>query len=98
MAKPRPSSRTYDYAWQVTRRRILATHPACAHHCGRRAVEVHHKQPLSEGGSRLDPANLEPLCRPCHRTITNQLLTKQNNPWSPRSTPRRIRNGAIRLD
>ena len=34
--------------------------------CGSFADEVHHKQPLSEGGAPFDPANLLTICRPCH--------------------------------
>ena len=34
------------------------------------ANEVDHIQPIAEGGARLDPANLRPLCKPCHSRHT----------------------------
>ena len=33
------------------------------------AALAHHIKPVSEGGDKLDPANLEALCFDCHETI-----------------------------
>lgn len=46
----------------------------CAHcHPHRRTttrLEFDHITPLSQGGARLDPANVQPLCFACHRRKT----------------------------
>ena len=44
--------------------------PCASGGCGARAVELDHITPLSAGGTH-DPANLQPLCRSCHRRKTN---------------------------
>ena len=36
------------------------------------ANEVDHIIPLCIGGERLDPANLQCLCRPCHQQKTRE--------------------------
>jgi 5-methylcytosine-specific restriction endonuclease McrA len=53
--------------WPRVRREHLARQPECQA-CGRsKAMEVHHIQPLQDGGSELDPLNLITLCAdPCH--------------------------------
>jgi 5-methylcytosine-specific restriction protein A len=69
------ASRGYDGAWRRLRLAILRRHPLCAD-CeaeGRwvRATEVHHIVPIAVDPSRrLDPTNLRPLCRGCHRRVT----------------------------
>lgn len=62
--------RGYDKAWEKARSSYLATHPLCED-CDKRglvepAVMVHHIKPLSEGGKRLDPDNMQALCNRCH--------------------------------
>lgn len=45
--------------------------PACAAPgCGRLADDVHEPLTRARGGSITDPANMVPLCRPCHTEIT----------------------------
>jgi 5-methylcytosine-specific restriction endonuclease McrA len=53
--------------WPRVRREHLAKQPECQA-CGRtKDMEVHHIQPLHEGGQELDPQNLITLCGdPCH--------------------------------
>jgi 5-methylcytosine-specific restriction endonuclease McrA len=34
------------------------------------AKELDHIRPLNEGGERLDPANVQPLCKDCHTLKT----------------------------
>ncbi len=63
-------SRGYDERWARVRDLVIARHPLCVR-CELAgmivpAEVVHHIRPISEGGARLDPDNLEPLCRPCH--------------------------------
>lgn len=73
--KSRPSARRagYDADWQRCRSSYLARHPLCemclAKGEVKPAVLVHHIRPLSEGGSRLDTANLAAVCTACHEAI-----------------------------
>lgn len=71
--RPSSAERGYDADWQRLRRMMLAEQPLCVM-CldeGRvtPATEVHHR----DGNPRNnDPANLMPLCKPCHSRITNR--------------------------
>lgn len=57
--------------WLRIRARQLARAPMCEG-CERAAArEVDHIRPISEGGSRRDPGNLQSLCKPCHSAKTN---------------------------
>jgi len=62
--------RGYDATWTRVRLAYLHAHPLCERCLLTGAlvpsVLVHHKVELSKGGERLDPDNLEALCRPCH--------------------------------
>ncbi|MEU3826462.1 HNH endonuclease [Streptomyces sp. NPDC029080] len=51
--------------WRAARRRQLDAEPDCRR-CGERATQVDHIVPLSEGGSKWDPANWQSLCGACH--------------------------------
>ena len=70
------TQRGYDVAWMRVRLSVLRRQPWCAacHAEGlvTIATEVDHIIPLSKGGARLDLANLQPLCRPCHIAKTQQ--------------------------
>lgn len=66
------SAERYGKAWQKIRDRYIGQHPLCER-CmaeGRYtpAVLVHHKTPLSEGGTSEDE-NLMSLCYSCHEKI-----------------------------
>ena len=63
----RPST-AYRGDWPRLRTRQLREHPACAV-CGQPATEVDHIRPLSLGGTH-DPANLQSICKACHRKKT----------------------------
>ena len=68
--RPSSAERGYDAEWRKVREQFLAEHPWCEK-CGRRrATQVHHITPLSEGGERLAWANLEALCAGCHSRHT----------------------------
>lgn len=63
----------YGRSWKRVRDRFLAEHPLCEK-CARLgritpAQEVHHIQPLSQGGTN-DVDNLMSLCTSCHSEIT----------------------------
>ncbi|MFJ3507811.1 HNH endonuclease [Streptomyces luteogriseus] len=51
--------------WREARKRQLAEEPNCRR-CGAKATQVDHVVPLSEGGSKWDPANWQSLCGDCH--------------------------------
>lgn len=66
------SNERYSKAWRKIRDRYIAAHPLCER-ClteGRYipADLVHHRKPLSEGGSN-DDSNLMSLCCSCHEKI-----------------------------
>ena len=72
------AERGYDHTWQKLTK-ALACHPdyALCVRCNERGIvrarEVFdHIVPLSAGGARLDPANIQPLCVSCHsaKTVT----------------------------
>src|SRR5262245_3014933 len=70
------SLRGYDQAWRRLRDRHLAARPLCAL-CARAyrvtaAVLVDHVVPFDGPGDprRLDPQNLQSLCRACHADNT----------------------------
>jgi HNH endonuclease len=62
----------YGRAWKRIRDSYVKTHPFCelCYEQGRLAEveEVHHKIPLSEGGTH-DKTNLISLCKSCHARI-----------------------------
>ncbi len=64
--------RRYGRAWKRIRDSYVKQHPFCEL-CYEKGVlvqteEVHHKKPLSEGGTH-DRENLIALCKSCHSTI-----------------------------
>ncbi len=65
------AARGYDSRWTRLRAWFLAQHPLC-NRCGDPANEVHHKHELRQGGARLDPDNLEALCKSCHSKETRR--------------------------
>lgn len=89
------AQRGYDHAWQQLRAWKLRTDPFCQinHHCEasrpRPATEVDHRRPISMGGARLDKANLQSACDPCHNwktaTIDRPAMDAAGvKPWSRR--------------
>jgi 5-methylcytosine-specific restriction protein A len=75
------NERGYDHAWMECRAAYIAAHPWCEVKviCAgdsitkRIAAEVHHKAPIREAPElRLDWANLQSVCRPCHIYIGRQ--------------------------
>lgn len=68
------AKRGYGRDWRALRQKFLRANPLCAQ-CEKRgrikpAVEVDHIIPLTQGGPRMDPRNLQALCRPCHSSKT----------------------------
>ena len=67
--------RGYDTAWDRLREAHLSDHPLCAHCLEEEIVEVaddvDHIVPISVApGRRLDPTNLQSLCRRHHNVKT----------------------------
>ena len=44
---------------------VLADEPSCRL-CERPATEVHHIDPIGDGGDPYDITNLMPICKECH--------------------------------
>lgn len=65
-----PSKRGYDRAWQALRKRHLRLHPVCEVCGSDDRLQVDHIVPISRGGGRLDPHNLQTLCHSCHSRKT----------------------------
>lgn len=57
---------------QYQRRKLIKAMgtPLCVR-CGRLADDLHEIKTRARGGSISDPANTVPICRPCHRFITD---------------------------
>ena len=72
--RPRTKARGYGGDWQRLRKRVLAAEPWCRP-CALQGVltpatEVDHIVPISQGGARLDPGNLQAICTQCHAEKT----------------------------
>ena len=52
--------------WKLLRRAILNASNWRCEVCGALAIEVHHIQPIRNGGAPFDAANCEAICRACH--------------------------------
>lgn len=66
------TKRRYGRAWKRIRDRYISLHPFCEE-CMREgistlATEVHHRLPLSDGGTN-EESNLEAVCKSCHSRI-----------------------------
>ncbi|WP_405848136.1 HNH endonuclease [Streptomyces niveus] len=52
--------------WRAFRAARLDDEPQCRRCGSKQQLEVDHIIPLSEGGSKWDPANVQTLCGDCH--------------------------------
>lgn len=76
--RPTAVERGYDWTWAKTAKAWLREHPLCAScEAGGRttpAVLVDHVRPITGGVNdpkRIDPMNLQSLCRRCHAAKTH---------------------------
>jgi 5-methylcytosine-specific restriction protein A len=77
---PKTSHREREFYWSTrwrkTRALFIRVFPFCelcaAKHIFRAGEEVHHRQPISEGGDRYAFSNLQHLCRMHHSQITRK--------------------------
>ena len=70
--RSKSNKRRYGRAWKRIRDKYVSMHPFCEI-CYEKGIlveteEVHHKKPLSEGGTH-DRDNLIALCKSCHSRI-----------------------------
>ena len=70
--RDKATKKRYGRAWKRIRDKYALEHPFCEL-CYARGIivpteEIHHKKPLSEGGTH-DRDNLIALCKSCHSTI-----------------------------
>lgn len=70
--RDRENKKKYGRCWKRIRDKYVLEHPFCEL-CFERGIiveteEVHHKRPLSEGGTH-DRSNLIALCKSCHSRI-----------------------------
>ena len=70
--RDKSTKKRYGRAWKRIRDKYAAEHPFCEL-CFERGIivpteEIHHKLPLSEGGTH-DRSNLIALCKSCHSRI-----------------------------
>ena len=71
-AKRLESKRVYNSTtWQRLRLMQLAGSPVCVE-CGSYGEQVDHIIPISAGGERFDPRNLQTLCASCHSIKTRR--------------------------
>jgi 5-methylcytosine-specific restriction endonuclease McrA len=52
--------------WGPLRKRILVRDNYVCYLCGKAATTVDHLQPISKGGSVMNPSNLAACCRHCN--------------------------------
>jgi 5-methylcytosine-specific restriction protein A len=83
-----------DRMWRKLRAQKLDAEPRCEPCLAKgrlsQATTVHHRVPISKGGAKYDPANLQSVCDECHdqahggRHPTNPDGTPSdpNHPWN----------------
>ena len=86
---PKPIGRGRRY--QRRRRAVLVREPLCRACKQRLAEQVDHVVPKHRGGTD-DPANLQPLCIPCHRRKTRR------EAWSHKPAERKPTPKTVHLD
>lgn len=72
VTRPNATARGYDSAWRKVRAEYLFAHPLCEHpECKAPAEEVHHVISVRKRPDlRLDPRNLQALCKAHHSQVT----------------------------
>lgn len=75
-------TRFYSTAnWQKIRAAQLAREPMCEACEEAPATVVDHILPITRGGAKRDPENLQSMCRPCHQDKTN--AERAGERWVP---------------
>ena len=74
-----------DRRWAVVQRAILIRDKwRCASCSLPGRLEIHHKQPISEGGAPFDLANLQALCTKCHHAQHDTPTDPERAKWAAR--------------
>jgi 5-methylcytosine-specific restriction protein A len=72
LTRPSTHARGYDRTWQKLRLMVLRREPLCRK-CGKAAGDVDHILSIRRRPDlRLDPENLQALCRACHCKKTKE--------------------------
>jgi 5-methylcytosine-specific restriction endonuclease McrA len=83
-----------DRRWRKLRAQKLEHEPRCESCLTKgklsQATTVHHRRPISQGGAKYDPANLQSVCAYCHTLAhggrsgsdVRGLPTDPNHPWN----------------
>lgn len=79
-----------DARWRRLRARVLREEPRCRA-CGAPSTEADHIRPISLQGARWDRANLQGLCKACHKVKTQR---ESINARRARGRESRSRRGA----
>ena len=82
--RPAAHKRGYDYQWRKVRNKYIDANPLCEW-CEAIGQVVDHKEPIYiKPDLRLDPTNLQTLCRECHQIKGKQDLEQYGSPkWDP---------------
>lgn len=78
----------WDSARIYVKRRDRYTCRACHRRFRSRELEVDHILEIARGGAALEYANLQTLCRACHREKTLQFLAGVGRSAAPEAGPR----------
>jgi 5-methylcytosine-specific restriction endonuclease McrA len=84
----RRAARKHAAAWQACKAFVLAREQGQCQRCGKavsydvdpcddRRAHANHIQPLSLGGAKCDPANVELTCGPCHMPLGQHAPTPE---------------------
>lgn len=72
-----PFYQTADWRLRISPRQ-LSREPMCRQ-CGQPAKHADHITPISRGGAKRDPKNLQSLCHTCHNQKT--AIERQGKTW-----------------
>ncbi|MEV7364259.1 HNH endonuclease [Streptomyces sp. NPDC091299] len=72
--------------WREFRAERLQAEPQCRWCGAKKDLEVDHIIPLSRGGSKWDPDNVQTLCEPCHEIKSEQDRRQRTHPEGSRLT------------
>lgn len=85
---PNPWQPFYETSqWRRMSARVRREEGKCRRCGGTEGLEVDHIRALSDGGPRLDRANLQVLCRRCHETKTHADRARRHTEGRPYLTP-----------
>jgi 5-methylcytosine-specific restriction protein A len=72
--------------WREFRAARLVAEPQCRWCGSKKDLEADHILPLSQGGSKWDPDNVQTLCESCHEVKSDQDRRQRTHPEGSRLT------------